>query len=1171
MQDRVGLIWIGTLSGLNRYDGYTMATYRPVPGDITSLSHAIVYTLYEDRSGVLWVGTEEGLNRFDRATDRFTRFQHDDQNPESLSHNSVRAIYEDSSGTLWVGTAGGLNRFDRERGTFTVYQHDPANPQSLSSNVVSEIYEDSGGTLWVGTAGGLNRFDRQSGRFTAYGHDPADPRSLSNDYVQEVLQDRSGVLWVGTWGGGLNRFDPASGQFVPFRNEPGNPASLSDDRVQSIIEDDAGALWVATFGNGLSVLDPQRAGFTTITVDRSNPEGLRNTRALDVYEDRSGLIWVATEGGGVYVYNPSQSIFATYRHDPDDDTALASDHILGVAEAHDGQLWVGTQNRGLDLLDPTSGAAAHFPPDPADPGALGFPTIFGLYLDPAGALWVATYGGGLYRRDPATGRFTAYRHNPNDPSSISNDRVTAVTGDRAGFIWASTEGGGVNRLDPKTGKFTAYRHNPADPTSIGEGPLNTILVDRQGMVWAGGFGSLSRLNPATGAAMRFPTDPNDPGGLGNDTVAKIYEDRRGDVWVTTWDGVLHRFNPSDNTFAHFKPPEGETREPIFHVLEAPGASEESLGPLWLVRNRSLAHFDRESETMHVFDRANGVPQVEFTRGAQVSAGGTLLLGSTGGLIVVDPEQLRTDPTPPPIVFGDFLLANQPAPIGGESPLGQTLDTTSAIVLPYDERIVSFAFAALDYRAPGQNRYRYRLEGFDKGWNEVDATRRLVTYTNLEPGRYVFQVTAANADGVWNEQGRALTLVVTPPWWGTWWFRILVAGLVVGAGAGAYALRVGRLQAQQRRLEQLVAVRTSELAEKTAALEMSNAQLETARDEAEAANRAKSTFLATMSHELRTPLNVILGFAQVMDRSPTLPPEHHQGIRAIQRNGDHLLSMINNVLDLGRIEASQVVVEEAVVDLGLLLDDLQLTFERLAASKGLCLRVERNGDLPRLIRTDGVKLRQVLINLLVNAVKFTMQGEVVLTASQRRPAPGSAVGELLFEVADTGPGLTLEEQEHIFQPFAQVQRGAAPTEGTGLGLAISRSYARLMGGSLTVSSQPGSGARFGFTLPLVLAAPLQDVAEAVRRMIAGEVPDPAPSEQLDRPPALDPDALAALPAAQLADLERAAIETDPVALETVVIGISAVDPALAQALGAHVKAFEYRQILRGIRAARGLHG
>jgi signal transduction histidine kinase/ligand-binding sensor domain-containing protein len=1036
LQDRDGFLWFGTNNGLNRYDGHDIVNYRNDPADRYSVSGNLIEHLYEDKSGTMWVGTRSGLNAFDRKTGRFTQYRHDPADPGSLSDNAVITIYEDRSRALWLGTSSGLNRFDRATGRFTVYHHDPRDPHSLAHDTVRAITEDRSGTLWVGTLNGLSRFDRATETFTTYRHDPLNPRSLSHDVVWDIREDRAGKLWVGTDGGGLSRYDATTDGFTHYRHDPNNAFTLSGDRIAYIFEDAAGALWVSTFGSGLNVLDPARQRFTRHRHDPTDPTSLRSDYLDEIISDRSGLIWIGTHGSGVNVHDPRRSAFTIYRHDPQIAASLASNNVWTVSEDRNGSLWVGTQDAGLDRIDRKGERVVHYPPDPHNPRGLGHEWVAALEPDPSGALWVGTYGGGLYRLDQAGSTFTSYRYDRANPHSLSHDAIADLHLARSGTLWVGTRGGGLGRFDPSSNTFMTYWHDPANPGSLSSNWVWAIAEDARGDLWIGTLGGgLNRLEPATGRITRFRHDPQDPTSLSDDSIWTLHVDRSGVLWVGTFGGGLDRLDPGADAFLHYREGDGLASDRVISVLED-GGTGDAAGNLWVATGRGLSKLDRHRKFFRTYGTTQGLPLTEYNRGGYTTRDGEVLIGSVHGLIAFDPKEIVENRDVPSIVLTDFRLANKPVVVGDGSPLRQVINATDSITLTHADRIVSFKFAALNYRAPRQIRYRYRLEGFDDDWIEVDSTRRLVTYTNLAPGEYVFHVTAANEDGVWNEAGRAVSLVVTPPWWATWWFRGLALALMVAFVTGLYALRVSSLKRRRRALEAEI-IERKQVEE---ALLTSNRQIKDLAGRLITAQEQERTRIGRELHDDVTQQLAALSISlsAVQRGLPSQLAEEHRQLASLQQQA---LAASESIRNLSH---------------GLHPTVLQ-HFGLVAALEGVCTEFGSQRNIDVAFRAGGglddipadvaLCLYRVTQEALHNAARHAdaRQVEVTLTPSEREGVE--------LKIADNGRGFDLAE---------------AQTRG-GLGLVSIDERVRLVAGQMRIRSEKGRGTELEVRVPLRASA------------------------------------------------------------------------------------------------------
>jgi signal transduction histidine kinase/ligand-binding sensor domain-containing protein/CheY-like chemotaxis protein len=1084
VQDRQGFIWIGTPAGLSRYDGYRFTTYKHDPDNPNSLSHNHVRDLFEDRDGLIWIATEGGgVNKFDPRTETFSRYLPDRQNPNSLGGDRIFSIFQDSAGNFWFGgtTLSGLTRFNPTTQTFTRYRRNLDDPNAFHGDGVWDMLEDEQGQLWLTGDYVLVKYDLRAERFTHY-----TPPVPEEGRLAALHRDAAGNLWVGGERG-LYKFDPQSGVFSHY------PALR---QVNDLLADETGMLWVATL-NGLHRFDLQTGQVTRhYRHDATQVDSLSNDRVTRLYQDRAGLLWIGTGEGGLNLYDPGQARFSHYRHDPNTPASLAGGTVNAIYVADERHLWLGVGSV-LDRVDLASGRVTHYTPETPAGAAT---TINAVYQDRAGFVWLGLSNFRLVRFDPGSGQFTDYpliSQAPAGPIGPPKD-IVALYEDRQGALWLGVDHEGLYRLDPQRQDVRYYETPRALGTpkdvplnNVPRPPISNLYGDRAGNIWVSTWNGFSRFDPATGVFHQYRARAGRPGP--DSWIEAFLEDRHGRLWLATRDGLVH-FDPRTETV--IKTYTEKDGLPTAYIV---GLLEDQAGNLWLSTKKGLSRFTPAGESFRNYDRADGLQGNEFSaRAFGQTEAGWMFFGGANGLTAFDPAQVQDNPYRPPLVLTDFQLFNKAVQPGQDSLLARPIWATEQLTLNYDQNILTFEFAALSYGASHKNRYRYQLEGFETGWNEVDSGRRFATYTNLPAGDYLLRVQGSNNDGLWSNQEVALKVTVHPPWWLTTWFWLAASSVVAGLVFGVHRWRVSAIKRRNRQLEAQVAERTRALSERGEQLAQSNRELAVAKEKAEAANQAKSAFLTNMSHELRSPLNAIIGFAQVIARSQSLSPEHRENVSIIRRSGEHLLALINQVLDLSKIEAGRMPLNPTDFDLRRLLDDLRDMFALKAEEKRLQLRLEWDAGAPQYIRADETKLRQVLINLLNNALKFTEAGEVRVgvrtdEASETvNGASGHAIHHpspitLHFEVEDTGPGIAPEELEKLFEAFSQTETGRQAQEGAGLGLSISRKFIQLMGGDIAVKSQVGQGSVFIFQIQCQRLASIQNPKSKIQNRIIGLAP------------------------------------------------------------------------------------
>ncbi|MBN1464318.1 sigma 54-interacting transcriptional regulator [candidate division KSB1 bacterium] len=815
IQDSRGFMWFGTEDGLNKYDGYGFSVLRNDPDDPNSLSQNHVTCVFETSDGLLWIGAfNGGLNCYDPATKKIKAFRANPNDPAGLCHDIIWDILEDDDGQLWLATEGGLSHFDPRSARFTSYFHHPHNPRSLSHNVIHRLCKDKQGYLWLATENGLNRFDTANRQFTGYYHDPHNDNSLACNKVRTVYADRAGAIWIGTDGGGLDKLTFAADgmpQFTHLKNDPHDPSSLSHNSVYSLYQDPYGVLWVGTKGGGLNLYDAETQSFTRYKRNPLDPYSLSYDEIYDIFEDRTGVMWLGTYGGGVNKVSQAADQFPQYKSDPSNPNSLNHDIVWSINEDQEGILWIGTHGGGLNRFDRVHDKWMHYQHQPGDPNSLSNDIVRVVYIDRQNILWLGTHGGGLNRFDPSTGQFRAYQHDPHDPFSLSHDEIRSIFEDARGNLWIGTYGGGLNKFNRETGHFQHYVHDPADANSICNNYIRVMYEDKNGLLWIGTQGGgLNRFDQKTEQFTLYKKDAQDSTSLSSDFVFSILENEDGALWLGTYGGGLNKFDPRSGRCTRYTSRDGLPSNSIY------GFVRDDDGNLWISTNNGISKFNPHNESFVNYNVDDGLQSSEFNGGSFFkSQSGEIFFGGINGFNAFYPENIRENEFKPPIVLTSFRKLNEPVE------LGTPLTDLRSLKLSWKDYVFAFEFSALDFTAPEWNQYAYKMEGLDKEWLHTDARKRFASYTTLAPGKYTFRVKGSNNDNVWNEDGIAIQIRITPPFWRTPLFRtalVLLFLLFLLFLYRAYQWRMQAIRQKRHELEERVTERTQAAQKLEAALE-----------------------------------------------------------------------------------------------------------------------------------------------------------------------------------------------------------------------------------------------------------------------------------------------------------------------------------------------------------------
>lgn len=782
-QDSLGFLWFGTEEGLNRYDGYAIKIYKYDPTDSSALSWYWISSLCIDLQGTLWIGTPIGLNRYDRTTDKFIRYFHDPQNDNSLQNNSINQLTTDGAGNLLIATSTGMDYFDPSTNHFVHFRHDSTDTNTPGASFVGRIFTDSRGVVWIWVSEhGINAFYPRLKKFIRYPFGRQDSSGSISPSLTWLSEDANGRIWMGTWGSGIDILDPSTNKFSHHQKDSRSTSTFGNAFSTVVARRHAGGMWIGTFDAGLEHIDVETKTYRSFRNDPNNPLSLSSDRVIALCEDRVGRLWIGTSGGGVNVYDPWRKPFTHIWKVDARSNGLNDNTVWAFYEDRRGEVWIGTDNGGLNRYDPKANRFSYFLHDPKDPQSLTANLVKSICEDSFGQLWIAT-SSGLDRFD-RVGKFKHYRHDPNNPESLGDDEITVVYEDREGDLWVATHQG-LARYDRARDRFIRQFRELTFTSQLTRGEIQFLHQDTQGELWIGTFGDgVYRFNKKTKALAHY-VKPSLP----DNGAYAMNEDPSGGIWISTFRGGLSRYDRQKDEFRHYSERDGLPSNYVKGILC------DDRRRLWLSTMRGISRFDPQTGMFTNFGPSEGIQANEFRTGSCFRAkDGKMYFGGVNGYNVFHPDSIHVNPIAPPVVLTSFKIFDK------SSSLGEAIATIREIRLAYAQDVFSFEFVALNYTNAEKNQYAYKLEGLDNDW-VYSGARRYAGYTHLDPGEYTFHVKASNNDGVWNEKGVNVRLIVIPPVWMTWWFRAsAIVALFLFVGWGVRSVEMRRIGEKMRRLE-----------------------------------------------------------------------------------------------------------------------------------------------------------------------------------------------------------------------------------------------------------------------------------------------------------------------------------------------------------------------------------
>lgn len=1046
LQDKYGFLWIATNDGLNRFDGLKFETFYAIAGDSTTLTGSTVYDIYNDDQDNIWFGTFRGVCRYDYDKGIFISYPLPAQ-PNTVYPLPVRAVVQTPDKQYWLATSGaGLVKCDFDKKEYTFYRYTP-NVNSIASDYLNVACCDDHGQIWLGCENhGVSIFNPETKTFNYLRK--ADG-NLKSDVITGILPLDDGTVCVGTFNGGLTVWNSSDQSVVNYTHKPGDDFSIAADIVYSMATDSSNNIWCATQGGGICVLNRNTRQFKTYSNNAGNTEGLISDNIHCVYFDHDLNLWAGVFQGGLNL--KKQNPYFDFINTDNSGKAAANKSVLCIYPDKNGLVYIGTDGNGLFIYDQKTKGVTHLKKSNSD---LNCDIIRSIYKSYDGKMWFGTYLSGLQEYDTETHKFRTFENIPGDTTSLAHNDVTAIIEDRLGNLWAGTNGGGLNLYNPKTGTFKNFSHDDNKPEcSLVSNWITKLYIDKRGYLWIGTFWGLSRLDPLRYEYRNFDHADCD----GSNIYYCMLEDRRGRFWAGTANG-LKLIDVETGEFQLFT-----TRDGLLNNV-INGMEEDSEGFIWISTNNGLSKFNPDTKSFRNYSVEDGLLSNEFIHGSMAQgSNGEIFFGSIDGVNNIFPEKIKQNNAMPEILITDFMIFNKHVPVGelddGRTVLKSSVLNLSDVHLQWSDNSFSVVFKALDFHEPKKIRYACRMRGFDNDWIYYDYTKNSATYTNLDPGTYFFEVKAVGAGEVWSKPV-VLKIIIQGPFWKSFWAYLIYA-IIIALGIFIIWKRYkSHIEIKHKaKIERLMHEKDMNL------------------------NRTRLQFFTNISHEFRTPLTLILGPLESMIESNNFSNEDKKRFTVMHRNADRLLRMVNEIMDLRKIDNNKMTLNLTKGDMVSFIKEIFDNF--VSMSERYNIKFTFDSDYSTFPATfDKEKIDKAIYNLLSNSFKFTPKGGCISISIK---APGDNSGNIVIIVEDTGCGIAKENLNKIFERFFQGSSSSVQ-QGAGIGLWLTGQFVEMHQGIISVSSEPGKGTAFTVMIPGNLESEEKQAAVLQENSFSHIIPD-----------------------------------------------------------------------------------
>ena len=1053
MQDSRGFMWFGTWEGLIKYDGYKITVYQNDLLKPNSISNNYINGISESKNGDLWVATNSGgLCRFDRNKEKFTRYKHDPQNNNSIVSNVVNSVLEDDDGKVWIGTDLGLDRFDPIKNKIEHFPTKNNDPNSTSDYFIKYLFKDSNHDIWIGTVnGGVNLFNRANKTFTHFSHDKNDAKSISGNDIYNIFEDSKKRLWIGTNGNGLELFNKKDSTFQHFLHDENNINSIPNNVVLAINEDADNNLWISTENGGVSLFNFTTGLLTTYKADEIDTESLSNNSVYVIYRDTKNNMWLGNFAGGVDMVNRDKLKFNHYKHMMQSNS-LSNNHVMSIMEDRKQNIWIGTDGGGLNLFNPVTGNFKHYRHDKNNKSSIGGDFVLSTCEDSKGNIWIGAWEAGITVFNPAKNTFKHFKNQPGNPGSLINDNAWKIFEDKDKNIWIGTFGGGLELLNPDGISFTHYQYDVKRTDGLSSNNIVNIYEDSDGDLWlCPENGGLNLFNKKTKMFSRFLHDDT-RNSISNNSVNAVWEDDNKNLWISTMTG-LNRYNKKSDQFKVYTMADGLPGNYIYGVLEDDNKN------LWISTNKGVSKFNPRINVFKNYGVTDGLQSNEFKQMAFCKTkSGMFYFGGLNGFNQFSPDSIKNIPFDPELVFTSFQVFNKEVAIStGEndpSPLKQSITETKSITLPYSNAVLTFEFASLNYAVAQKKQYAYMLENFEQDWEEAGMLHS-ATYTHLDPGKYTFKVKGLDNEGKWSSKILSIQLIIEPPFWLTWWFKLIIFLAVAGSLILFYLYRERNLQLQKVVLQQQVDKQTLQLLKSAKEEQKSRKEAELANYELKIKNRELEQFAYVASHDLQEPLRTTTSFIKLLQQQyyGKFDDRADKYLNFISEASGRMRTLIKDLLDYSRIGKGTMQKIDCNIILKEVLADILVTTRESNA-------VIETEELSTIFGYP-TEIKLLFQNLLINAIKFrkkNIQPRIKISSYKKD-------GYWEFAVSDNGIGIEKEFNEKIFEIFQRLH-SRHEYEGSGIGLSHCKKIVELHHGKIWFDSIFGEGSTFYFAIPIV---------------------------------------------------------------------------------------------------------